>query len=313
MRSPSISPDGHTLYLAADYATTPLVTQLFVTRHLDGQWTALESMAMPDEPDPRALRYGPCVSYDEQTLYFTRAIFDVARFAQVRIWQSTWGGTEWSAPVDLGDVVNYPDPWRATSDPSISADGTRLLFGSDRPGGFGGMDIWVSAKVGGDWTEPVNLGPGVNTPYHEQEPSLTSDGLGIVFASDRPGGLGNHDIWISHWLDGEWVAAKNLGPGVNSYGDDRDPEVSKDGEKLFIAAIRDGNLGVSDLWMTSTPGADPVPVPVGSISGAAWMAACLLIAGVAALVRRTCPVNRPAMGRAPFAFPNRASERDASA
>lgn len=245
---PSISSDGNALFFASDGPDFIGRPKIFFSERTPGGWSAPQLFDMPQETDPFAFRRAPCISYDYQTLYFTRAIVSGIYVAQTRIWKTTWLGDRWSDPVDLGDEVNYPDPARITSDPSISADGQILYFSTDRPGGFGRTDLWLALLVDGAWTTPINLGPTINSEYGESEPSISADGTTLYFTSDRPGGMGSSDIWVSHFVDGVWSLPKNLGPEFNSPGGDREAEVSKDGRLLYFTGIRTGGNGLSDLW-----------------------------------------------------------------
>src|SRR5437667_9026461 len=129
------------------------------------------------------------------------------------------GFSEWSPPVNLGPTVNsgFID-----AGPALSKDGLSLYFNSNRPGGFGGNDIWVSQRASREdaWGEPVNLGPTINTASNEDVPSFSRDGHTMYFNSDRPGGCGLRDIYISRRAnthnDFGWEEAVNAGPGVNS-------------------------------------------------------------------------------------------------
>jgi len=99
--------------------------------------------------------------------------------------------------VNLGPTVNHPG-WDVA--PGISADGLALFFQSDRPGGYGGQDIWMTTRTttNDDWSAPVNLGPTLNTSSSEFTPSISADGLTLYFGardSDRSGGYGGWDIW----------------------------------------------------------------------------------------------------------------------
>lgn len=131
--------------------------------------------------------------------------------------------SDWSAPINLGPIVNS-----ASTDiaPAISKNGLSLYFGSNRPVSSGGLDIWVSqrARVNDPWGSPTNLGPIVNTPFTENVPSFSRDGHWMFFNSDRPGGFGGTDIWVS-WRahihdDFGWQTPVNIGPGVNSVSGD---------------------------------------------------------------------------------------------
>src|SRR5712692_11121918 len=104
--------------------------------------------------------------------------------------------SEWSPLVNLGPHIN--SAFRDAG-PALSKDGLSLYFTSDRPGGRGGNDIWVSQRASREdpWGEPVNLGPTVNTAFDEGVPTFSRDGHFMYFNSVRPGGFGGNDIWIS--------------------------------------------------------------------------------------------------------------------
>jgi hypothetical protein len=123
---------------------------------------------------------------------------------------------EWSAPQNLGPVVNSSATDAA---PAISKDGLSLYFNSNRTGGVGANDIWVSKRdrLTEPWGAPVNLGAVVNTVGIEASPAVSRDGHWLFFHSNRSG---NMDIWVSYRQhthdDSGWQAAVNAGPGVNS-------------------------------------------------------------------------------------------------
>jgi hypothetical protein len=161
-------------------------------------------------------------------------------------------GPEWSVPVNLGPVVNSP---AGDQNPSITADGLNLYFQSDRPGGVGGVDIWVTRRASrhSPWEAPVNLGPPVNTPFADGAPSLSPDGHVLFIHSNRPGALGLFDIWVAHRSGSkdaeDWETPVNLGPDVNTADDEQGPEyvVSDGGGALYFNR---GNqvLQLSDLY-----------------------------------------------------------------
>lgn len=249
---------GTRLYFASDGPDYVALPKLMVADLVDGAWQPARLLDIPQETEFFAFRRAPAISYDERTLYFTRAILSGIFVAQTRIWRSDFIEGRWSQPVDLGEPVNYPDPITVTSDPSITLDGGTMYFSSDRPGGFGGTDIWVTQLVGGEWQEPLNLGPVVNSASNDSEPSIAPDGRTLYFASGRPGGFGSTDIWVTHLNDGAWSPPANLGPDVNSTGSDREPEVAKDGRYLVFTGIRNGGKGLSDLWYARLPDATDI-------------------------------------------------------
>jgi len=174
-------------------------------------------------------------------------------------------------PTNLGPTVNtsYGD---AAS--CISADGLSLYFGdvplNPRPGGYGGGDLWVTTRdtTDDEWAPCMNLGPTVNTSSGDGAPCMSADGLTLIFESNRPGGYGNYDLWMSTrtTTKDDWSAPVNLGPTVNSSNDENFPSISADGLQLYFAewrVARPGGYGSTDLWVTTRPTvSDPWGEPV---------------------------------------------------
>jgi len=166
--------------------------------------------------------------------------------------------SDWSAPVNLGPTVNSGS---ADQTPVISKDGLSLYFASDRPGGFGGLDIWVAqrASVKDPWGPPQNLGPNINTPFSDISPALSADGHQLFFQSARPGGFGALDIYVSRRHnkrdDLVWGPAENLGSRVNTFNREAGPEYFKDPETgiitLYFNSDRPGGIGGNDIYAST--------------------------------------------------------------
>jgi Tol biopolymer transport system component len=161
-------------------------------------------------------------------------------------------GPEWSAPVNLGPVVNSA---MRDDNPALSADGLSLYFGSDRPGGVGNIDIWVTRRASRDspWGPPVNLGPPVNTPFIDGAPSLSPDGHLLFIHSNRTGALGASDIWVARRSgskdEEDWETPVNLGPHVNTTDDENGPDyVASDGGGALYFNRGNQALQLSDLY-----------------------------------------------------------------
>jgi len=156
----------------------------------------------------------------------------------------------WGTPTNLGQKVNSS---AEDSDPKISADGLSLYFCSKRPGGRGGLDLWVTTRPTKEaaWNTPVNLGSTINTEYGEDACHITPDGLALYFDSDRPGGQGGWDIWVATRpsVNDPWTAPVNLGTPVNGPYSDGEPSISADGRVLFMTSNRPGGCGGMDIWM----------------------------------------------------------------
>jgi len=174
-------------------------------------------------------------------------------------------------PTNLGPTVNSGvGDW----DPDLSTDGLSLFFGSNRPGGVGDADLWITTRPAIDdpWAEPVNLGPIVNGSFSEGDPSIPADGLSLYFsdwANPRPGGHGNYDIWVTtrKTTDDDWGPAVNLGPPFNTSYQDWSPNISADGLLLLFTSNRPGGSGGDDTWMTRRATRDDPwgpPVNLGS-------------------------------------------------
>jgi serine/threonine protein kinase len=181
----------------------------------------------------------------------------------------------WKEPTKLNESINGSGD---DASPFLSVDRLTLIFESDRPGGQGMTDLWMStrATVNDDWSEPVNLGPEVNSPNTEGLSTLSTDGLTLIFASDRDGGRGSADLWMSQRsaLDAPWTAAVNVGDRINSPHRELAPILSSDGRVLLFASDRPGGLGTVDVWMSERASAEKawtVPINLGSpVNGKAW-------------------------------------------
>jgi len=202
----------------------------------------------------------PSISADGLELYFADHSYAPLRpggYGSSDLWITTRQTKDdpWGVPENLGPVVNSSS---ADEHPSISADGLSLYFGSSRPGGSGSEDLWVTTRETKDapWSDPVNLGPTVNSKYSEWCPQISADGLSLYFSdymNYRPGGQGLWDIYVTtrSTVSDPWGAPVNLGPNVNTSGIEASPNISSDGLTLFLNSNCPGGFGgMADLWMT---------------------------------------------------------------
>jgi len=196
--------------------------------------------------------YGPSISADGLSLYF--ASNRPGGHGGLDIWVTTRPTKDepWAEPVNLGPTVNSSaGDWGG----SIPANGLELFFEAPRSGGAGGHDLWVTtrATTDDDWGNPVNLGPTVNSSAYDCYPSISSDGMSLYFASKRPGGAGDYDLWVTTrpTVSQNWGPPVNLGPTVNSSYSDATPCISADGSILFFLSERPGGVGGHDIWVTT--------------------------------------------------------------
>ena len=211
----------------------------------------------------------PSISTDGLTMYG-----DAPDGSGWSIWVKTRETIHDDWPV-IASAIKPTPPNSSYSDgnPDISADNLTLIFSSRRPGGLGGgSDIWQTTRVSTDdpWSEPVNLGPTINSPYYDTQPCISADGLSLVFSSDRPGGYGDRDIYLSTraTVSDPWLEPMNLGPIVNSPSSDSGPDISSDGLTLFFDSRRPGGYGLADIYVTrraTTDAAWGAPVNLGPI------------------------------------------------
>jgi hypothetical protein len=172
-------------------------------------------------------------------------------------------GKGWSAARNLGPVVNSPQ-W--DSQPCLSADGQTLYFSSNRPGGHGERDLWLSRRVGteaagsggalrpGEWSAPVNLGAVVNSPDMDQAPFLHPDGATLYFTSEGHGTLGGSDLFLCRLgLDGNWQAPENLGFPINTSDNEGSLIVSPNGQTAYYASDRADSRGLLDIYSFDLP------------------------------------------------------------
>lgn len=212
------------------------------------------------DPTGTGLKFEPCFSSNPDEILLTYPFPDFYTFRIMRL--------------DL-DFPYDPEPFLADSlsvegyndaSPFIAFDRGRLYFTSNRPGGFGGYDIWMTESIGNDWIMPVNIGNEINTNLDEICPSVTVDGSELYFLRyvNYSG-----DIYCSRFTDDQWQEAEALPPQINSDYDESDPSISEDGDKLYFISRRPNDLqGNAAVWISyRIDGAWSEPImPTGSVN-----------------------------------------------
>lgn len=164
------------------------------------------------------------------------------------IWVSRRIDGNWQAPM--------PAPFNSSGrdfDPAFSADGRTVYFCSDRAGGMGGDDLWQVSVEADGFGEPVALGPAVNSAASEFAPMLSADGRRLLFSSDRPGGVGGHDVYIAarNANHGGFAPARPLPGAVNTAADEFDPTYLRDDATVVFARAADIARDRVDLYAAS--------------------------------------------------------------
>ncbi len=206
------------------------------------------SAAMPlsDTLNFAAKKGSMSLSADLQTLYYAADYAEqgYGRYDIYKVQRSPWG---WSKPKNLGQRINS-DFW--DSAPSIAPDGNSIYFASNRPEGYGGIDIYVAYKnEKGYWEEAINLGPTINTKGDDQTPFIHADNQSLYFSSNGRLGFGGSDIYVSRKkIDGSWTTPVNLGYPINTYDNEGSIAVASNGATAYIASDRLDSRGELDIY-----------------------------------------------------------------
>jgi outer membrane protein OmpA-like peptidoglycan-associated protein len=225
-------------------------------RNPDGSWSKRRNVGSPLNTNDN--EGAQTISADGRFLLFTGCNREEGA-GKCDIYFSGFLNGEWSVPLNLGYPVNSA---YSEKHPSISADGRKLYFASDRPGGLGGLDIWSSQKlINGTWSFPVNLGENINTPGNEQSPFIHPDNQSIYFSSEGHQNMGKGDIFISR-LDssGNWTPAVNLGYPINTWNNELGLIVNAAGDMAYYASDRLKDRGLDIYEFPLYQEARPVPV-----------------------------------------------------
>ena len=192
--------------------------------------------------------YLPALSADGSTLIFTRSE-NVKGVRNEDFYISYNDTDEWQFANNLGEPINTSKNEGAQC---ITADGKTLYFTAcSRNDSYGRCDIYQSDFVNEKWTNPVNLGPNINTESWESQPAISSDGRQLFFVSNRPGGRGGKDIWVSYKnANGVWMEAKNIGDKINTSKDDISPFLHWDNQTLYFASKGFIGMGGFDVFVS---------------------------------------------------------------
>jgi outer membrane protein OmpA-like peptidoglycan-associated protein len=186
------------------------------------------------------------ISQDGQWLIFTGCNFEDG-FGSCDLYISYATPKGWSRPENLGQRINT-EAWESA--PSLSPDKRSLYFASNRPGGFGGSDIYVCTLLtDGRWSNPVNLGALVNTVGDESSPFIHTDNQSLYFTSNSHPGYGGDDLFITKKLPAnQWSVPKNLGYPINTIENEGSLVVTANGKTAFYASDRAEGRGGLDIY-----------------------------------------------------------------
>ncbi len=252
--APVVSLDGSALYFTSKRAWEDNSTDKFRDKRynqfpediyvsyidFDGSW--IEPFRL-DFSDPERNEATQAVSADERRIYVYQdntgngdiyySDFSTNRFQEIKKLEDNRINTEYWEPHCY-----------------VTTDGQNLYFTSDRPGGFGGRDIYRVVRLPDQsWSEPINLGPSVNTPYDEDSPFMAIDNKTLYFSSNGPMSMGDFDVFVTRRDEqNNWSAPINLGYPLNSTGDDIYYTTTVDGLRGFLTSARKGGKGEKDIY-----------------------------------------------------------------
>lgn len=260
--------DSTIMYFTSGRAGAVGKHSIFTSRLTAGSWTTPQ---LAVEINNEMSNGTPSISPGGDMLYFTGCDYGLGDCDLYRVESGPRGAlpgdvTPWMIPVNVGLPINsaYWD-----SHVCLSADGGALYFASDRPGGFGGKDIWSARRRrDGTWDEPTNMGDRINTAFDEVTPWLSPDGRTLFFSSNGHPGLGRFDVFAVEEIGGVKVLV-NMGAPINSREDEIAFSMSAAGNRSFIASNRGDRVGYDIYEITPVPVAvDPLMLVDGVVHDA---------------------------------------------
>lgn len=259
--APLISADGNTLIFTSNRTDDPRLAKagrnyedIYITRKAGSAWDTPKMISpnINDKYNDAAASLSP----DGKTLflYYEEGNGD--------IYVSRYEGGDWTKPQPLNKNINTALFWETSA--TLTADGKKLYFASNRPGGKGELDIYVSELDSkGDWGKAVNIGPAINTEGNEDAPVIHPDGVTLYFSSDGHPTLGNSDIFVSEFKNGKWQKPENIGWPINTWEYDGFFTISGDKKKGYYSTLKEGGLGDADIYAITfmEPKYKPKPKP----------------------------------------------------
>lgn len=225
-------------------STSPFNQDIWIAVSVEGEFDVIDH---PGYPANNALPNSICslTPRDDQFIVVNEFYQDGSMYKGFSVLTRHRDGS-WSypQPLHIYEMTEYSPEVNL----NLSSDGEIALISMRRSDGFGENDLYVSFKLSTEkWSAPINLGPDINSGYRDITPYLSSDGRTLYFASDRPGGFGGMDIYISRRIGSDWkkwTTPKVLPPDVNSAFDDGQPFLHDNTGKLYFASTREGDSNI---------------------------------------------------------------------
>jgi outer membrane protein OmpA-like peptidoglycan-associated protein len=215
----------------------------YAAAHKDSRYE-FSPVNLGDSVNTEQSEYYPSVTVTDSLLVFTR----LGRQREDFMESSMRKNGEFGQWKEIEGEINAETNKGALS---VSQDGEWMVFaGQLSSQSYKSFDIYISYLTPAGWSAPQNLGPSINTDYWETAPSLSPDKRALYFTSNRPEGYGGSDLYVSYRLpNGKWSEAKNMGPEINSAGDEKAPFIHADNQTLYYTSDGLPGYGGSDLFV----------------------------------------------------------------
>ncbi len=236
----TVTPNGQELYYAI-YSNDHGYSTIAYSTQVNGEWTTPKIAPFSGQWSDGS----PALSPDGKRLYFSskRPLPGRDSLNNSDLWMvDRTANDTWGDPIHLGHAINTP---YYEFSPSVDRQGN-LYFCSNKPGGFGDLDVYYAAREGDAWLEPILLDEAINSEYHEGNVGVSPDGQWLfTMIQHKPGDFGYDDIHYAYKRDSQWLPSKNVGSIINTHTYDFSPKVSPDGETLYFSSRLNRNFNLS--------------------------------------------------------------------
>ncbi len=249
---PVISPDQELSFFTRRYdrssmnsITNTTVEEFFSSKKNNGKFDSGQALSSPFNLGNN--EGGASITIDNGVLYYTKCTTNEKGYNNCDIYYVNRVDNKWSEVQTFSDKISKLDSWE--SQPTVSSDGETIIFASDRAGGYGKIDLYEINRQKGEWTNPKNLGPVVNSAEDEKSPYLHTDGKTLFFSSSNFPSLGGFDIFYSRKDSlGNWLKPHNIGYPINTVADEISLFVSTDGDRAYFASNQLDGIGGWDIY-----------------------------------------------------------------
>ncbi len=218
---------------------------IFIARKVDGKWQSAKNIGPPVNTPYHNSNSALSADGNMLFLYTDEGNGD--------LYYTELKNGVWTEPVPLPGIINSSFEEKSIT---ISSDEKTIYFSSNRPGGYGGLDLYKATKdANGEWSNVRNLGPKINTPEDDDGPFIDYDGVTLYFSSMGRKGMGGFDIFKSMFdpMANEWSEPENLGYPINTPDDDIYFVTSKDSKRAYYSSVREDGIGYTDIYMITIP------------------------------------------------------------